>query len=118
MSEDTWKLVPVEPIGAMILAGMPWLANWAHMRLLDRRNALESAYQAMIEAAPTPNREGVDLDEIARAVVEKTGRHAFAYTEKAAISVVRRVLDEVSGLKLIALARLNPPAASGGGDTP
>lgn len=43
-------------------------------------------------------REREKRAEIARAIVQRTGRHSFAYTYAGAESVVLRVLDELAAL--------------------
>ena len=48
------KLVPVEPTEEMSKAGMRWLTGIQHMRVGDKRNALNEAFKAMLAAAHVP----------------------------------------------------------------
>lgn len=116
MSEDTWKLVPIVPTVDMIVAATEqWLCISAY------EDRAEVIWDAMLAAAPThPNREGVDLDElekVARRVAEMEDPFdgpTFDSVHDAmdAGCDFQQAFDPPTVLKLIALARLNPPAAS------
>ena len=48
---EGYAIVPIEPTSEMIKPALSWFTGWSHMRAGDRKNAIESAYKAMIEAA-------------------------------------------------------------------
>ena len=48
---EGFAIVPIEPSGDMVKSSLPGFTGWSHMRAGDRKNAIESAYKAMIEAA-------------------------------------------------------------------
>lgn len=47
-----WKFVPIEPTVEMTRAAAPWLAHIQLMRPVDRTNAINDAFRAMLNAAP------------------------------------------------------------------
>jgi hypothetical protein len=51
---EGFAIVPVEPTQNMVKDAMKWFSAWSYMRPTDKKNAVEDAYKAMIEAAPKP----------------------------------------------------------------
>lgn len=67
-TNNGWKLVSAAATPEMVKAGLFWLAHFQLMRIADKRNALASAFEAMLAAAPEAPPLTVTVDPDPRGV--------------------------------------------------